>query len=32
MHDFIDTLKISAQVKAELRNITPENYTGIISF
>jgi adenylosuccinate lyase len=28
-HDFIDGLKISQKVKTELKNITPENYTGI---
>lgn len=31
LHQFIDTLKIPAAVKAELKKITPENYTGIIS-
>jgi adenylosuccinate lyase len=29
LHDFIDSLKISQKVKAELKIITPENYTGI---
>jgi len=29
---FIDTLKVSKQVKEELKKITPENYTGIIDF
>jgi adenylosuccinate lyase len=29
---FIDHLEISSKVKAELRKITPHNYTGIISF
>jgi adenylosuccinate lyase len=29
MHDFIDGLKVNAQVKAELKRLTPENYTGI---
>jgi adenylosuccinate lyase len=29
LHDFIDGLKISQEVKTELKNITPENYTGI---
>ncbi len=28
-HHFIDGLKIPANIKAELKNITPENYTGI---
>ena len=28
-HQFIDGLKISQKLKAELKNITPENYTGI---
>ncbi len=29
LHDFIDKLKVSAEVKAELKSLTPENYTGI---
>lgn len=29
MHAFIDTLNVSAEVKAELKKITPQNYTGI---
>ena len=29
IHQFISTLKISAKIKAELKRITPENYTGI---
>ncbi len=29
MHDFINTLKVSAAVKKELKAITPHNYTGI---
>ncbi len=29
MHAFIDTLKVSDQVKAELKKISPQNYTGI---
>ncbi|HLG02046.1 MAG TPA: adenylosuccinate lyase [Bacteroidia bacterium] len=29
LHRFIDTLKIADAVKAELKNITPRNYTGI---
>lgn len=28
-HHFIDELKISQKLKAELKSITPENYTGI---
>jgi adenylosuccinate lyase len=32
LHKFIDGLKISAQVKNELKKITPENYTGLIPF
>jgi adenylosuccinate lyase len=32
MHKFIDGLDIPASVKAELRKITPHNYTGIIRF
>ena len=28
-HQFIDTLKVPERVKAELKSITPENYTGI---
>jgi adenylosuccinate lyase len=28
-HHFIDGLKIPATIKEELKNITPENYTGI---
>ena len=28
IHQFISTLKISAKIKAELKRITPENYTG----
>ncbi len=31
LHEFIDSLKIPAKVKTELKKITPENYTGIIS-
>jgi adenylosuccinate lyase len=31
-HKFIDGLDISAQVKNELKKITPANYTGIIPF
>ena len=29
IHQFIDGLKISASLKKELKNITPENYTGV---
>lgn len=29
VHDFIDTLDVSAEIKAELKQITPQNYTGI---
>jgi len=29
IHEFIDTLKISAKVKKELKSITPHNYTGV---
>ena len=29
IHQFIDTLQVSENVKAELRLITPQNYTGI---
>ena len=29
IHDFIDSLEISQALKAELKNITPQNYTGI---
>jgi adenylosuccinate lyase len=29
---FIETLDVSEEVKAQLREITPENYTGILSF
>lgn len=29
IHQFIDTLKISASLKKELKSITPHNYTGI---
>ncbi len=32
IHAFIDGLKISDKVKHELKQITPHNYTGIISF
>ncbi len=29
MHAFIDTLNVSADIKAELKKITPHNYTGV---
>jgi adenylosuccinate lyase len=29
LHDFIDTLKVDENVKKELKDITPHNYTGI---
>lgn len=29
IHEFIETLNISDKVKAELKNISPQNYTGI---
>jgi adenylosuccinate lyase len=29
IHEFIDTLKVSAKVKKELKTITPHNYTGV---
>lgn len=29
IHDFIDTLEVSDAIKAELRAITPHNYTGM---
>ncbi len=29
---FIDNLKVADEIKAELRNITPSNYTGIINY
>ena len=29
MHKFIDGLKVSAQIKKDLKAITPQNYTGI---
>jgi adenylosuccinate lyase len=29
LHAFIDKLKVSNQIKTELKSITPENYTGI---
>ena len=32
LHEFIDSLNLRRKVKNELKKITPENYTGIISF
>jgi len=32
IHNFIDGLDISAKIKTELKNITPENYIGVDSF
>jgi adenylosuccinate lyase len=29
IHTFIDSLKISAKIKTELKQITPQNYTGV---
>ncbi len=29
IHDFIDNLDVTDKIKTELKNITPENYTGI---
>lgn len=29
MHAFIETLNVSAEIKSELKKITPQNYTGI---
>ncbi len=29
MHEFIDTLKVNAKIKKELKAITPHNYTGV---
>ena len=29
IHKFIDSLKVEKSVKSELKNITPENFTGI---
>ncbi len=30
MHEFIDQLKVSEELKKELKQITPHNYTGVI--
>lgn len=32
LHHFIDSLKLSATLKKELKRISPHNYTGIVSF
>jgi len=32
IHDFIDTLRVSDEVKEELKKISPQNYIGIIKF
>jgi adenylosuccinate lyase len=32
IHQFVDNLDVSAEVKKELKAITPFNYTGILSF
>ena len=29
IHEFVDTLKVSASLKKELKRITPQNYTGV---
>ena len=29
IHEFIDTLKVSAKLKKELKSITPHNYVGV---
>ena len=29
VHEFIDTLHVSDEIKTELKKITPHNYTGI---
>ncbi len=31
MHQFIDSLKVTAALKKELKKITPQNYTGIVA-
>lgn len=31
LYEFIDTLPVSEAVKEELRNITPQNYTGVVT-
>ncbi len=32
IHNFIDTLEVSDELKIQLKNISPHNYTGIINF
>ncbi len=32
IHKFIDKLKVSDEVKIELKRLSPENYTGVIKF
>ena len=32
IHNFIDTLEVSNELKVQLKNISPHNYTGIINF
>jgi adenylosuccinate lyase len=31
LHRFISSLKVSAEIKAELKKITPHNYTGVVA-
>lgn len=31
LHKFISSLKVSAEIKAELKQITPHNYTGVVA-
>ena len=31
MHQFIDSLKVTAAIKKELKAITPHNYTGVMA-
>ncbi|WP_211316509.1 adenylosuccinate lyase [Niabella yanshanensis] len=31
LHKFITSLKVSAEIKAELKKITPHNYTGVVA-
>jgi adenylosuccinate lyase len=30
IHEFVETLNVDEKVKAELKQITPQNYTGIL--
>ena len=32
LFSFIDSLPVSAAIKSELKQITPENYTGVVNF